>query len=83
MKSSYIIYNLLINIEKSEQVLSKMISFADNEKIFKKLITLLNDLISIKKRLYSYINRDFPSEKINKAKIKEKYNEYKDIMSFL
>lgn len=83
MKSSQVLYNVLLNLEKSEQVLNKTISYINSEKLVKKLTLLLNDLILIKNKVYNYVYMETSNKKIDKDKVKEKYDECKNIMSFL
>jgi len=51
--------------------------------LLKKLIELLNDYIMLKNKINKYLKKDYTDDKVDKEKIKEKYEEYKNIMSFL
>lgn len=83
MKNKQVMYNLMINLEKNEQLLNKVILHITEEKLLKKLIELLNDYIMLKNKINKYLKKDYTDDKVDKEKIKEKYEEYKNIMSFL
>ena len=83
MKNSQVLYNIILNLEKNEQVINKVITYINSEKLVKKLTLLLNDLILIKNKIYNYVYIETSNKKIDKDKVKEKYEECKNIMSFL
>lgn len=83
MKNSQVLYNIVLNLEKNEQVLNKVITYINSEKLVKKLTLLLNDLILIKNKIYNYVYIETSNKKIDKDKVKEKYEECKNIMTFL
>ena len=83
MKNSQVLYNIVLNLEKNEQVINKVITYINSEKLVKKLTLLLNDLILIKNKIYNYVYIETSNKKIDKDKVKEKYEECKNIMSFL
>lgn len=83
MKNRQVMYNLMINLEKNEQLLNKVILHITDEKLLKKLMELLNDYIMLKNKINKYLKKDYTDDKVDKEKIKEKYEEYKNIMSFL
>lgn len=83
MKNSQILYNIVLNLEKNEQVINKVITYINSEKLVKKLTLLLNDLILIKNKIYNYVYIETSNKKIDKDKVKEKYEECKNIMTFL
>ena len=83
MKKEYLIYNLILNLEGNEKLLNKVISNITNEKLLKKLMELLNDLLSLKNKVYQYMNKNINLAKLDEQIIKQKYDEYKNIMSFL
>lgn len=83
MKNKQVMYNLMINLEKNEQLLNKVILHITDEKLLKKLIELLNDYIILNNKINKYLKKDYTDDRVDKEKIKEKYEEYKNIMSFL
>ena len=83
MKNSQVLYNIVLNLEKNEQVINKVITYINSEKLVKKLTLLLNDLILIKNKIYNYVYIETSNKRIDKDKVKEKYEECKNIMSFL
>lgn len=83
MKNKQVMYNLMINLEKNEHLLNKVILHITDEKLLKKLIELLNDYVMLKNKINKYLKKDYTDDKVDKEKIKEKYEEYKNIMSFL
>ena len=83
MKNSQVLYNIVLNLEKNEQVINKVITYINSEKLVKKLTLLLNDLILIKNKIYNYVYIETSNKKIDKDKVKEKYEECKNIMTFL
>ena len=83
MKNAQILYILSSNVEKIELVLNKNISFIKNEKIVKKLLELLHDLSIMKNKMNNYIYKDYADNKVDRNKVMEKYEEYKNIMTFL
>ena len=82
MIESLVIYNLLINLDECDMVLNRLSSYITNENVLKKIFLLYNDVLIVKNKIYKYIY-DGKSDKINLLTLKEKYNEYKNIMSFL
>ena len=83
MKSSQIAYNIELNLEKNEKILIKLITHISEPKALIKLNALLNDILTIKNKLYKYIYKDLTNEKVTHYLIKDKYEEYKNIVSFL
>ena len=83
MKNSQVLYNIVLNLEKNEQVINKVITYINSEKLVKKLTLLLNDLILVKNKIYNYVYIETSNKRIDKDKVKEKYEECKNIMSFL
>lgn len=82
MIESLVIYNLLINLDECDMVLNRLSSYITNENVLKKIFLLYNDVLIVKNKIYKYIY-DGKSDKINLLTLKEKYNEYKNIMPFL
>lgn len=82
MIESLVIYNILINLDECDMVLNKLSSYITNENVLKKIFLLYNDVLIVKNKIYKYIY-DGKSDKINLLTLKEKYNEYKNIMPFL
>lgn len=83
MKSLDLKYNIELNLEKNEQVLLKVITHISNEKLQKKLLMLLKDILVIKNKLYKIIYNEDNSKSIDRSVIQKKYEDYKNIMSFL
>lgn len=82
MIESLVIYNILINLDECDMVLNRLSSYITNENVLKKIFLLYNDVLIVKNKIYKYIC-DEKSDKINLSTLKEKYNEYKNIMPFL
>lgn len=83
MKNKKLVHDIVINLENNEKILSTLMSCVCNEKIYDKLLLYLKDILSIKNKIINYISNDLPEEHVNIHKLKEKYDEYKNMMSFL
>ena len=83
MKNKKLVHDILINLENNEKILLTLMSYVCNKKIYDKLLLYLKDILSIKNKIINYISNDLPEEYVNIHKLKEKYDEYKNMMSFL